>query len=113
MGNDRATHSIGRLGRNLRPGTRIAFSLRRDPGFAARGLPLGDGDLPTHSKWMRKENKIDRAHKIGKTARRTREAQRATAQGCENTFGGQRRGHGDTRVMAAKRVQPMRVGRGD
>jgi hypothetical protein len=46
--------------------------LRRRPGFAARGLSLGGGDLPAHAKWMCKENKIDRAHKISNTARRTR-----------------------------------------
>jgi hypothetical protein len=62
---------------------------------------------------MREEDKVNRAHKIDETAGRTREAQRAIAQGRENLFDRKLRRQGDTSVMPSKGVQPMRVRSGN
>jgi hypothetical protein len=72
--NRRATRERRKSGANPEGGVAGYLNrlLRRGRGFAARGLSLGGGDLPAYSKWMRKENKIDPAHKISNTARRTR-----------------------------------------
>jgi hypothetical protein len=59
---------------------------------------------------MRKENEIDRAHKIGETGRRTRQAQWAVAQGRENVFHAKRKRHRDTGVMPPEGMQSVRVG---
>jgi len=59
---------------------------------------------------MGEKNEIDRAHKIGETGRRTRQAQWAVAQGRQNVFHSERRRHRGTGVMPPKGVQPMRVG---
>src|SRR2546423_8056276 len=74
---------------------------------SASAMPLSS------SKWVREEDKIDCAHEIGNAARRTRWANLPDPQGAENILDTEFRRSGDTCVMPAKRVQPMRIGCGD
>src|SRR5712691_3490850 len=112
MGNDGLPRRVRRLGRDLRSRSASPSALRGDPASASKEV-LRFGELSPYPKRMREENKIDGAHKIGETASRTRQAQRAAPQPCKNTFKRERGRHWHTGVMPAEGVQPMRVGCGN
>ena len=62
---------------------------------------------------MREKNKIDRAHKIDKTARRAGVFDRTRTQRVKEIFHCKRACNLDARIVIAKRVQLVRVRRGD
>src|SRR5439155_5147395 len=85
MGTDGLPRRVRRLGHDLRSRSASPSALRGDPASTSKEV-LRFSELSPYPKRMREENKIDGAHKIGETASRTRQAQRAAPQPCKNTF---------------------------
>src|SRR5262249_46312431 len=112
MGSDGLYRRVRRLGRDLRSRSASSSALTGDSACASKEV-LRFSELSPYPKRMREENKIDGAHKIDKTASRTCQAQRATAQPRKNILKREGGRHWHTGVMLAKGVQPMRVGSGN
>src|SRR5213595_2604932 len=82
-GKRRPFSSRPETGRDLRSRSASPSALKGDTASASKEV-LRFGELSPYPKRMCEENKIDGAHKIGETASRTRQAQRATAQPRKN-----------------------------